>query len=101
MVRRKEKEMKEQGDEELEYIYHDDEVVVLEAFQDAFLGFAERNDFPGAVACYDKSVVFQILTSKYGLDNTEAVDFFEANILGSWLGEATPVFVTVEPINEH
>ena len=93
--------MKEPEDEELEYIYHDEEVVVLDAFQDAFLGFAERNDFPGAVACYDKGIIMQILTGKYGLSNSEADDFFEANVLGSWLGPATPVFVTVEPINEH
>lgn len=87
--------------EELEEIYHEQEVVVLDAFQDAFLGFAERNDFPGAVACYDKTIILQLLTSNYGLSNSEAEDFFQSNVLGSWVGKSTPVFITVEPLVEH
>jgi len=93
--------MKIIDDEMLEEIHHDEEVVVLNGFEDAFLGFAERNDFADAVACYDKTVVIQILVNKHGLSDIEAIDFFESNVLGSWVGNSTPVFVTVEPMVEH
>ena len=93
--------MKEPNEEELEIIYHDEEVVVLSGFDTAFLGFAERYDFSGAVAVYDKSVILQILMNEHALSELEAADFFESNVLGSWVGSSTPVFVTIEPLVEH
>ena len=93
--------MKESNEEELEIIYHDEEVVVLNGFESAFLGFAERYDFSGAVAVYDKSVILRILMNEHALSESGAEDFFESNVLGSWVGAGTPVFVTIEPMVEH
>jgi|TARA_R110001583_G_scaffold143923_2_gene295976 hypothetical protein len=87
--------------EELEEIYHDEEVIVIDGLDKAFLGFAERYSFSRPIAVYDRDVCIRVIANKNGFSDTEAEDFFQANVLGTWFGDQTPIFVTLEPITQH
>ena len=56
------------------------------------IGYAERAGMT-AVAAYDLEAVAQILVQD-GMSSEEAKDYIEFNIIGAWMGDSTPVFVT-------
>ena len=45
----------------------------------------------GPLAVYDKNKVIGILETEMGEDWGE--EFFDVNIIGSWIGDSTPVFI--------
>ena len=45
----------------------------------------------GPLAVYDKDKVIGILETEMGEDWGE--EFFDFNIIGSWIGDSTPVFI--------
>jgi len=65
-------------------------------FEEAFIGEALRYGFNEPVAAYDYDKCLEILTQD-GMTHEEAVEFFEYNTLGAWVGEQTPVFVERRP----
>lgn len=70
-----------------------DEVFFLEGpeFDRAIVGVVER--FGGVVAvCYDFGKVLKVLR-KQGMDPDEAQEWFDFNVIGSYLGDATPVYL--------
>lgn len=72
-----------------------------DGLDDAILGVARRCGQPDLIA-YDVDKVIEILVTRDGMSHEEAVEFFDFNIEGAWLGEATPVWVHVgeEPQND-
>lgn len=46
------------------------------------------------VVCYDRAKVIEILM-RDGMDEEEAEELFAFNIEGAYVGEATPMFITV------
>ena len=69
------------------------DMVVLEPREDfdkAITGVVERINLH--VFCYDVAHLLLILQKDMSED--EAHEYFEYNILGSWMGEHTPVFMT-------
>lgn len=70
----------------------DPDVLVLEGFDDAIIGFAQRCGQPVvAVYAYDK--IIEILCERDNLDADEAAEFVAFNVVGAWLGPRTPVIV--------
>lgn len=66
-------------------------IAFADGFDAALLGFARRfNDLP--VACYDLERCISILMQD-GMSHEEAVEYFDFNVIGAWIGETTPVFV--------
>lgn len=63
-----------------------------EGFDKALIGLAERINL--SVACYATDVVISLLEAQ-GMSYDEAEEYFEYNILGAWVGENTPVFITI------
>ena len=62
-----------------------------EEFDEAIIGVSERiGDEP--VVAYDTTKIVEILSRSMTVD--EAYEYFEFNILGSYVGEKTPVFIT-------
>jgi hypothetical protein len=62
-----------------------------EEFDEAIIGVAERiGDEP--VVAYDTTKIVAILSRSMSVD--EAYEFFEFNILGAYVGQKTPLFVT-------
>ena len=72
---------------------HDLEFVFLEGFDDCIQGVIERQDWP-PIICYNRIKIIQKLINGGMVDEGEAEEYFEYNILGSWMGDATPCFLT-------
>jgi hypothetical protein len=71
---------------------YNEEALIPDGFDDAFVGIAERfRQEP--VLVYDRQKCISILQSQ-DMTEEEAVEFFEHNTLGSWVGDNTPIFIT-------
>jgi hypothetical protein len=66
-------------------------LLFADGFDDAIIGVAERSGMEPVVA-YDVNKIIEILARDMSED--EAVEYFEFNILGAYMGERTPVFVS-------
>ncbi len=62
-----------------------------EEFDEAIIGVSERIGNEPVVA-YDTTKIVEILSRSMSVD--EAYEYFEFNILGAYVGEKTPVFIT-------
>lgn len=62
-----------------------------EEFDEAIIGVAERIGQSSVVA-YDTTKLVEILSRTMSVD--EAYEYFEFNILGAYVGERTPMFIT-------
>ena len=49
----------------------------------------------GPLATYDIEKIIRILMERDNMDEHTAREFYEANILGAWVGDRTPVFITL------
>ena len=65
-------------------------ILQADGLEDALIGICHQFGRP-AVAAYDYDKVIEILKSQ-SMTHEEAVEFFEFNIVGAWVGEYTPVF---------
>lgn len=73
----------------------DDQTVVLaDGLEDAFIGIGRTfNSIP--VAIYNTDKVIEILMTRDVMTHEEALEFFDFNIAGAYIGEATPIFMSV------
>ena len=70
-----------------------EEALTADGFDDAIIGIGERCGQPSLVA-YDRDKCIQVLMDRDGMDYEEAVEFFDFNVAGAWMGENTPIFIT-------
>jgi hypothetical protein len=81
----------------------EDDILLADGYEDAFLGICVR--FGGLrVAAYDYDKCIESLQKSGIHDYEEAVEYFEFNTLGAWVGNATPVFIhrmTLEECHEQ
>jgi len=63
-------------------------------FDEAIVGVADRIGMP-TVVVYDSSKVIDILCERDGMDREQATEFYEFNILGAYVGERTPMHMTL------
>lgn len=70
------------------------DLLVLEPdyFDEAIVGLAQRIGMD--VICYDKEKVLELLCVKEEMTYEDAIEHFEYNIIGSWVGDTTPVFLS-------
>ena len=70
------------------------DLLVLEPnyFDKAIIGMAQRIGMDAI--CYDKDKVIEILMQEEGMSFEDAVEHFDYNIIGSWVGDSTPVFLS-------
>ena len=71
-----------------------DEVVLADGFEEAFLGVSEVFGRP-PLATYNRDKCVDILVERDGMTYEEAVEYFEINVRGSWVGESTPIYLTL------
>ena len=64
-------------------------MLVADGFEEAFMGISNEWGPPRAVYSYDHCV--QVLTRDMSLE--DAVEHMEFNVVGSYVGEQTPIFV--------
>lgn len=71
------------------------EFLTADGFEEAFVGLSypwQANRLP--VAVYDYHKVIDILMERDGMDYEGAVEFFEFNIAGAYVGPHTPIYVS-------
>jgi hypothetical protein len=69
----------------------DSEFVKMDGFDDCIEGVVERFG-QDPILCYNYDKVIEELVSQ-GMDYEEAVEYFEFNQIGAWVGEKTPCFI--------
>ena len=68
------------------------DALMCDGFDDAIIGIAERINL-GPVVAYDVDKMIDIMVQRDGMTHEEAIEFFDYNIIGAWMGEFTPVFI--------
>jgi len=65
------------------------EVLSADGFDDAFIGLVERAS-QEPILVYDREATLQILMERNGMAFDDAVEWYEFNIAGAWVGQLTP-----------
>jgi hypothetical protein len=65
------------------------DALMLDGFDEALVGIAFRNGQP-ALAVYDYDACIRVLMAQ-GLSQDAAVETFEFNTMGAWMGPMTPL----------
>ena len=79
-------------------------LLLADGFEEAFVGVSRRFGMYDPVATYDYDKCIQILIDRDGMDPGGAIEFFEFNVIGSWVGERTPTFlhsVSMKQVEEY
>ena len=69
------------------------EALLCDGFDDALIGMAERINI-GPIVAYSVSKIIDIMMERDGMTYEEAYEYYEYNILGTYLGDNTPIFIT-------
>ena len=75
----------------IEENYPDETILLADGFDRAFMGVGRIFNGP-AIAVYDSSMCITMLRES-GMTQEEAEDYFGYNVIGSYVGEKTPMFV--------
>lgn len=71
------------------------EAVTADGFESCVLGIGNRCGASPIVAYdYDKCVA--LLVQRDGMTEEDAIEFMSFNVVGAWVGEGTPVFVSTQ-----
>jgi len=82
---------------------YNEEALLADGFDQAIIGMCEQFGH-GPVVAYDRDKCIEILIDEFSQDINEeddedlsivATEYFDYNIAGSYVGENTPVFLTV------
>jgi hypothetical protein len=68
------------------------DAIIVDGFNEAIIGLAERINL-GPIVAYDVDKMLKIMVERDGMTYEEAMEYFDYNILGAWLGENTPVYI--------
>jgi hypothetical protein len=66
-----------------------EEAMLLDGFWDACLG----GDYKDGKAVYSIEKILKILMKRDGMTEEEALEYFDFNIAGAYVGEMTPMYV--------
>ena len=69
---------------------------LADSFEDAFVGTTISAFGRKQVAIYDYDKCILILMHDNHMTEEDAIDYFNFNVIGSWVGKGTPIF-----INQH
>ena len=70
------------------------DLLTIDGFDEAIMGVVERIDIQ--VVCYNKTKILNILMKE--MSHQEAIEYYEFNILGAYMGETTPVYLEMMPL---
>ena len=68
-----------------------DGAMLADGFEDALVGYGYQFNYP--VAVYSRMGCMKILMERDGMSDEEAMEYFDFNVQGAWVGESTPVFL--------
>ena len=69
---------------------------LADGFEDAFVGTTISAFGRKQVAIYDYDKCILILMHDNHMTEDDAIEYFDYNVIGSWVGEDTPIY-----INQH
>ena len=75
-----------------------EDLLLADGYDEAILGRGSRCG-QRDVAVYDSEKIVGILV-RDGMTHEEAVEYFDFNIIGAWMGDQTPIFVQLAPTDE-
>jgi len=78
---------------ELREMYPDLLVMTEDYFDPAILGVVTRMGLEAV--CYDENKVLDILMKHDSMTEEEAIEYMEYNMKNVWVGESTPVFLSL------
>ena len=67
-------------------------VITMDGYNDCIIGVISTFDGKQVIA-YDIEKVLTRLRERDGMSEIEAIEFFEFNMLGAWMGDHTPMFI--------
>jgi len=70
------------------------EALLADGFEDAYIGVCEVFNRP-PLAAYDRDKCIEILMERDEMDRDEAEEYFNFNVAGAWVGENTPVYISL------
>ena len=71
----------------------DEGALFADGYDEAIIGIVWGTFGSKDRIAYDTNKVLQILQERDGMTEEEATEFFDFNIVGSYVGEQTPLFV--------
>jgi hypothetical protein len=71
---------------------HNSEAVIIDGFDQAIIGYTQSN--PSFCIVYDIEKCISILV-EFGMSLEDAVEYFDSNFLGAYIGENNPIFVSL------
>jgi hypothetical protein len=71
-----------------------EQALLADGFEDAFLGMSEVFGRP-SLATYDRDKCIEILMERDGMTDEDAVEYFDFNVAGSWVGGSSPIYLTL------
>jgi len=80
--------------EDIMTLAEEEGLLTVDGFDDCIIGIGSRCSF-GPVLIYDEDKIVQALVDRDSMTWAEAREFYEFNILGAYMGEKTPLFVTL------
>lgn len=69
------------------------EILLADGFEEAIIGTVQV--FSKEVALYDRAKCLKILQKRDGMSEEDAVEYFDFNVTGAYVGEMTPAFATL------
>ena len=71
-----------------------EDALIADGFGLALIGFVEGSG-RSTVALYDMDKCIDILVNRDGMSYQEAVEYFDFNVVGAYVGNNTPLFATI------
>ena len=72
----------------------DEKILLADGLENAFIAIGRQFTHPVAIYSYRKTI--KILMRDHGMDREEAIEYFDYNIAGAFVGDQTPVFLQDE-----
>lgn len=73
---------------------YNDSMLFADGFDDALIGIVEQFGRP-PVALYSYDMCITVLMERDSMEEEEAIEFFDYNVIGAYMGENTPSFATL------
>ena len=77
---------------EFKEIAEEEELLLMDGYDDCIVGLVDRFGQP-TIVCDDKEKVIEKLMAD-GMTDEEALEWFEFNQIGAWMGDKTPCFLS-------
>lgn len=79
--------------------YPDEELLSADGFEDAVIGVACLKVTGAMVLVYSRTKCIETLMTRDGMSYEEAMEYFDFNVEGAYMGEKTPIYVDDEMFN--